>query len=121
MVDISGSSSARCRSYTIIARSNHYRSLEPKGKMRVDQPAPRADFAAMVRGIAQPAAPAGRPCLPFDEVPDAFAHFEAQRHFGKVHPLVSCCTAQPFAAIWDQSSPVCRFATACAPLSELNR
>jgi NADPH:quinone reductase-like Zn-dependent oxidoreductase len=45
----------------------------------------RDDFEAMVRAIAQHRLhpPVDR-VFAFDEVPDAFAHFEAQRHFGKV-------------------------------------
>jgi NADPH:quinone reductase-like Zn-dependent oxidoreductase len=45
----------------------------------------RDDFAAMVRAIAQHRLrPQVDRVFAFDEVPDAFAHFEAQRHFGKV-------------------------------------
>jgi NADPH:quinone reductase-like Zn-dependent oxidoreductase len=45
----------------------------------------RDDFAAMVRAIAQHRLhpPVDR-VFGFDAVPEAFAHFEAQRHFGKV-------------------------------------
>jgi NADPH:quinone reductase-like Zn-dependent oxidoreductase len=45
----------------------------------------RDDFEAMVRAIARHRLrpPVDR-VFGFDEVPDAFAHFEAQRHFGKV-------------------------------------
>jgi NADPH:quinone reductase-like Zn-dependent oxidoreductase len=45
----------------------------------------RDDFEAMVRAIAQHRLrPQVDRVFGFDEVPDAFAHFEAQRHFGKV-------------------------------------